>query len=694
MSEPNNTSPSTSVDHPGDSPAQPILALVIGINEYPVYGNLNAAVPDADRFAAFLTNKLNVPAENITNLRDEQATREAIIDGFLKLRDDVRYRKDEAAIVIYYAGHGAQVPKPTDDPEWDHWATNLSEIEMLCPHDVGMTKTVVLPSGETEEVVEEGIPDRTISLLLNHISDLKGNNITLILDCCSSAGLTRGDDDKLEVDDDVYITRQIKNPPPLKSNKDRKFWTHASRGGGVAEGFQGRNQNSHVMLAACGRDQFARESVKTRRGLFTFALLKALESEDISTLTYTSLMHKLRMPPEVNQTPHCQGQAANRCLFNNLVSGADDALIVGRQEVVNKKRQFVLYAGMAQGITSGSILSVHKTNLLETSSRPNPSLGKLVVTSVSTFKSGLSYVDSDAKFAFPATFYAKLIQQAARKIRVYCEDETWLRKVIPEDKERSLSVEFVGDAESSDLHLVVDPEKKEVTFHRHHEMVNPHIGSHLRQPVDIADEEAIRKVISGSLHFYHHLDLVGTSDFRNVWMELTELKDELSEDFEQVFTPIGKNLIETTPAVIVVDENKSYGMTIFNQTDLDLYPYLFYFDPNDLSIIPWYLPASGAGADSFTSTIDVPLPARSRLTIGYGDGGASPWQFMLLEDAKKDMGIFKLYLATHPIQLSNILQEGVFEEESFRAVKVAKPDILQGKQLWGTKTAVVIQVDE
>lgn len=252
--------------------------------------------------------------------------------------------------------------------------------------------------------------------------------------------------------------------------------------------------------------------------------------------------------------------------------------------MINQKAQVVLYAGMAQGITSGSVLSVHKTNLLETAIRANPSLGKLMVTSVSTFKSTLSAIAGEPKFELPPTFYAKVIQQAAHKIRVFCEDEAWLRTVIPKDQERALSVEFAANADSCDLRLVVDREENQVVFHRHHEMINSHIPSNLRQPVDIDDEEGIRKVIKASLHFYHHLELAGTSDFRNVWMELTELKDELSEDFEKVFTPIGPNLLETSPTVIVVEENKSFGMTIFNQTDVALYPYLFYFDPNDLSI--------------------------------------------------------------------------------------------------------------
>ena len=46
---------------------------------------------------------------------------------------------------------------------------------MLCPSDIGCPITTTNDE-ECEDVIP-GIPDRTISVLLNHISDVKGNNI-------------------------------------------------------------------------------------------------------------------------------------------------------------------------------------------------------------------------------------------------------------------------------------------------------------------------------------------------------------------------------------------------------------------------------------------------------------------------------------------------------------------------------------
>ena len=159
----------------------PILALVIGINKYTSpkgdFSCLQGAVADADAFEDYLRQYLNVPDKNITSLRDEQASRASILSSFISLRDDIKYQKDEAAIIIYFAGHGAQIEKPE---EWQDWATSGEHIEMLCSSDIGCPIGAVNDE-ECEDVVP-GIPDRTISVLLNDISDIKGNNIVSMLD--------------------------------------------------------------------------------------------------------------------------------------------------------------------------------------------------------------------------------------------------------------------------------------------------------------------------------------------------------------------------------------------------------------------------------------------------------------------------------------------------------------------------------
>jgi len=310
--------------------------------------SLRCAVSDADVFEKFLKERLSVPDKNIISLRDGQASRTGILSSFIHLRDNKNYKKNEAAIIIYYAGHGAQVNKPKG---WQNWDTSSGRIEVLCSSDIGR-RTTTWVNGERHQDVIRGIPDRTISALLNQISDTKGNNITLILDCCCSAGISRG------VDSEQYVIRRILNPPRIENNTDKeiwshKIWSHSTRGGKFSDSFCGKFHGSHVLLAACGRDRFALENLDIRHGTFTYSLMKVLNENDINTLTYTSLIHKLEMPEW--QTAHCEGREVNRRLFNNHVSGADNSFILARGKISSEMgSRIILEAGAAQGITVGS----------------------------------------------------------------------------------------------------------------------------------------------------------------------------------------------------------------------------------------------------------------------------------------------------------------------------------------------------
>ncbi|KAF9525305.1 caspase domain-containing protein [Crepidotus variabilis] len=666
----------------------PILALIIGINEYvsDEYDDLHGAVADANAFEAYLKEHLDVPSSNITSLRNLEASRSGIIVGFERLRDNPKYAKGECAIVIFYAGHGAQVDKPEG---WEEWSTASGKIEELCPSDIGVPTTIVIKGEEYQDVLP-GIPDRTISTMLNHISDIKGNNITLILDCCSSGGINRS---ATSLDPKEYIPRRIRHPPPINPSLDEKIWSKASpsRGGRAAVGFAGQYQASHVLLAACGRDQFAYETKTGQRGMFTTTLMKVLESENIHSLTYTSLMHKLRMPAQ--QTPHCEGQGVSWRLFNNSDIGADETLILTKRE---KEGPIVMHAGEAQGVTYGSLYSIHATNLIDNGASPNPPLGFLSVKAVEAFSSTIDF--EGAKFSVPRLCYAKLVQAAVQKLAIHSDNKEWLNTIFPSTTLERLHVTIVDEVESCNLELTFS--NGHVFFDRRDSIVAPLLGTRMRHTVQGNDTRKIQDVVRCFRHFHYHVTRSGPNEFRNIWMELKELKQELSDDFSRIFTPFGPNLIESNPTRIVVNEEANLGMTIFNQTDVSLYPYLFYFDPSDLSIFEWYKSPIGAGLGKFTMQVDAPLPAKSKLSLGYGDGGVMPWQFVIPEGETKDVGFFKLFLATRPTYFESIGQESPFEvdEEDLSEVKTraGKVNPLEPptEVTWGAQLVTILQVKD
>ena len=78
--------------------------------------------------------------------------------------------------------------------------------------------------------------------------------------------------------------------------------------------------------------------------------------------------------------------------------------------------------------------------------------------------------------------------------------------------------------------------------------------------------------------------------------------------------------------------------------------------------------------------------------MGYGDGGAPPWQFGFAPGVKKDIGFFKLFLCSRATDFSSIVQYSPFEIAMWRRGRLAVSDN-NDIELWATKLATVIQID-
>lgn len=210
-------------------------------------------------------------------------------------------------------------------------------------------------------------------------------------------------------------------------------------------------------------------------------------------------------------------------------------------------------------------------------------MGYLVATSVDIFTSTLDLPDGQERFRLPLLFYCRLVETDAYRVSLFSTDMAWLESIFPFELHNILSVKLVDNLEKCDLQLTV--QDGNVYFDRYGNLVAPIIGSRIRHTVPVKDVETIQAVAKATAHFYYHLTRKSPYDFgKDVWMELKELKDNMSERYLVTFTPTGQNLIAEEPATIVVNENARLGMTIFNQTELTLYPYLLYFDPTDLTI--------------------------------------------------------------------------------------------------------------
>ena len=91
--------------------------------------------------------------------------------------------------------------------------------------------------------------------------------------------------------------------------------------------------------------------------------------------------------------------------------------------------------------------------------------------------------------------------------------------------------------------------------------------------------------------------------------------------------------------------------------------------------------------------VDAPLPPKSTLTLGYGDGGidrGSPWKYTIPEGWKKSLVFYKLFLYASPTDLSSIRQELPFFIGSSDA---RRPAVLPSKA-WATKLLTVKLIQE
>ncbi|PVF95454.1 hypothetical protein CPB86DRAFT_711227, partial [Serendipita vermifera] len=147
-----------------------VFALIIGIDKYlNSRYQLCGAVNDARDMVHYL--KTNLPSSTIRSLYNQHATRRSIIRELDNLITNTRI-KHQDPILIFYAGHGAEAIPPAS------WNTQGQKVQMIIPHDYDDNHNV--------------ITDQGFATLLQELASAKGDNITVIFDCCHSGSMTRG----------------------------------------------------------------------------------------------------------------------------------------------------------------------------------------------------------------------------------------------------------------------------------------------------------------------------------------------------------------------------------------------------------------------------------------------------------------------------------------------------------------------
>ncbi|PVF95447.1 hypothetical protein CPB86DRAFT_788001 [Serendipita vermifera] len=658
-------------DLPPEAPPK-VYALIIGIDKYrhPIL-NLTGAVADANEVEHYI--RTNFPSSEILNLRNETATRSAIIQGIRSLWENPRIRHQDP-ILIYYAGHGAEKEAPQG------WVHEGQKIQILMPQDYDNDETF--------------ITDIAFSMLLEELATKKGDNIVVILDCCHSGSMTRSDEEEGVPPSQV---RSITIKKPLSDNVDQDILGEKGiRAAFVPKPFQFSGASSHVLLAACGDNEEANEDLKTRRGAFTQALLETMNRIDYRKLTYAGLIRNLpELPKFVKpQTPRCEGVNRDRFFFDPKPPRQGRTFHeVHVEEGVN----VVVRAGAAHGVTKGAEFTLYPTADMTGNPIGSFRIRKLKAVSATLEVADISVVPSPA-FALQTRIgledalrvcFAKeagLQQLRDMLIRDMNAEDSMLERCIFVEKERA--------------QVEVDVKQNSLIFN----ILNPLITSLgvKRLPYRIKLNRSdfaynvAANVIRAAARFERYLNYKPETPVYHKEVEVEFLKVERKG--RQRWGPpsqISDNLCRNNHVEIVAGPTL-YGIKITNNSTDKLYPHLFLFDCSDLSIESYYRPPTVQKLD----TAAAPLQPGGFLTIGYGTGGQNPWNHyvrdeedvakgnILQENQDLDIGIFKLFLTTEPADLSSIAQKTPFSDD-FRGGN--GPTVDGGDKWDAISTVVVVQ---
>jgi hypothetical protein len=307
--------------------------LLIGIDEYlyPEIPPLEGCVNDAELMANILEHRFGFPAANLTVLRDEAATRSAILAELDRLVD--RAGKGDI-VVVHYSGHGSQMTdREGDEPD--------GMDDTIVPHDSGRR------TNPNRDISDDEIYQRLLRLTA------MTPNVTLIFDCCHSGTLTRdlfGSRGRW-VEADRRPVSELP-PSPVGGTPLPDKTRDLGPSGWLPLG------DRYVLVAGCRDDEssYEHQASGVKHGALTFFL--GLEfAAARSTTTYRDAFEAASVQVTAaypRQHPQLEG-ARDRALFGlNEIEPMRFAAV--RQRVGD---QVTLAAGAAHGVSIGSRWGVY-----------------------------------------------------------------------------------------------------------------------------------------------------------------------------------------------------------------------------------------------------------------------------------------------------------------------------------------------
>jgi hypothetical protein len=372
-----------------------IYALLIGLNRYhpesrvrPLSGCHNDVAAVKSFLLEYYRGQIS-DEQNIRVLLDEDATRQQVIAGF---REHLSQAREGDAVLIYYAGHGAQNP---------------TAEEFLPYSTAGKDEGWVLYDSRLAGAFD--LADKEIAILLSEIA-INCPNIVVISDSCYSGSLTRS-----EEDEQARFTAGLHGRRPLSSYLEGAYHRQHLESGKLIIPF-----TKHILMSACDKLEVAMETSGVG-GYFTSALLKALRSCNAQVNYGELYLHTCATIRGITLRQHPKAEA---------FGGFDPYLVfLGNSVSVAQKRLYpVVYnpdydtwrieAGIGHGICSDTNVCIPVT--LFDADRNGSAIGQAMINNIGLNDSNLEIIAPSPKAQ--TMYWGELKTFPLQPLFVHCKD--------------------------------------------------------------------------------------------------------------------------------------------------------------------------------------------------------------------------------------------------------------------------------
>lgn len=400
-----------------------LYALLIAVNDYPVAGHrLRGCLNDLEALHAYLEDHCRLQKIELRPLIlvNGQAKRDRIIEAFQHFEGAT----DEDGCLFFFSGHGSRMNSPR---EFWHIDTDRKCESIVC----------------YDSRLEGGrdLSDKELSYLIWKATRQEPAHFLALMDCCHAGG----------------ATRNTKVRPRMAAADDRPVQLEDLLGyeHHLVEGERRRPPvGAHVALAASAASEL---SVETQidgaaRGIFTTALLDALQQSNLRFLTYEELLarvqtrvynHYNRQHPQLDY----YGMAGRSLFLNGAVASGARQVIEYRQGA-----GWMFQLGAAHRMEAGAQVRIEENET---------TLRHAVIAQVYPGRSLLKDMD----WAIPGkSYYLREAPMKRQRLPVFLEED-WpdtqktLRNTIAEEIRRNPVLELVSDPACGHYHLRLDPRR-------------------------------------------------------------------------------------------------------------------------------------------------------------------------------------------------------------------------------------------